>query len=128
VNLSQLSLRRLRNAIQKCEVSFPSQVPMFPCQSRPDIQWRVAELYFVHNWSCGDLGERYGVTMERARQLIAQWARRAVVLGYLQEIPTAGSLSVDIPPRHPEKQRHPSVRVVGVKLPPPQVHTAVHGQ
>jgi hypothetical protein len=88
VNIAQMSLRRLRAAIQNEEISFPSQVPMFPCQSRADIQWRLVELYFVQNWSCHELGKRYGVTMERARQLISQWVRRAAVLGYLQEIPS----------------------------------------
>jgi len=84
-----MSLRRLRTAIQNQEISFPAQVPIFACQSRADIQWRAAELYFVRNWSCSDLGKRYGITMERVRQLVSQWARRAAVLGYLQEIPPA---------------------------------------
>ena len=85
--IEQLSLRRLRAAIQKDEISFPSQVPVFDRQSRADIQWRLVELYFVCNWSCADLGRRYGVSMERVRQLISQWVRRAAFLGYLQEIP-----------------------------------------
>ena len=87
MNIAQTSLRRLRTAIQNHEVSFPAQVPIFSCQSRSDIQWRLVDLYFVRNWSCAQLGERYGVTMERARQLISQWVQRAIVLGYLQEIP-----------------------------------------
>ena len=86
MNIAQRGLRRLRAAIQNNEVSFPAQVPTFNCQSRPDIQWRLAELYFIQNWTCPDLGRRYGVTMERARQLVFNWAQRAVVLGYLQEI------------------------------------------
>jgi hypothetical protein len=89
VSIIQISLRRLRAAIQHHEVSFPAQVPVFACQSRADIQWRLVELYFVRNWSCADLGQRYGVTMERARQLISLWVRRAAMLGYLQEIPAA---------------------------------------
>jgi hypothetical protein len=87
VDIAQLSLPRLRTAIQSHQVFFPAQVPVFACQSRPDIQWRLVELYFVHNWSCAELGERYNVAMERVRQLIVQWVRRAIVLGYLQEIP-----------------------------------------
>ena len=82
-----MGLRRLRAAIQSHEISFPSQVPVFACQSRSEIQWRLVELYFVRNWSCTDLGQRYGVTMERVRQLISQWVLRAAMLGYLQEIP-----------------------------------------
>jgi hypothetical protein len=87
VNIAQMSLRRLRAAIQHNEVSFPSQVPTFECQSRADIQWRLIELYFVRNWTCPELGRRYGVTMERVRQLVFSWVQRAIVLGYLQEIP-----------------------------------------
>jgi hypothetical protein len=87
MTIAEMSLRRLRSAIQNHEISFPSQVPVFVCQSRADIQWRMVELYFVRNWSCADLGERYGVTLERARQVISQWVRRATLLGYLQEIP-----------------------------------------
>jgi hypothetical protein len=87
MTIGEMSLRRLRLAIQNQEVSFPSQVPVFPCQSRAEIQWRLVELYFVRNWSCPDLGQRYDITMERVRQLISQWVRRATLLGYLQEIP-----------------------------------------
>src|SRR5215472_14839227 len=87
-----LSLPRLRAAIHDQRVSFPAQVPIFPCQSRADIQWRLVELYFVHNWSCARLGERYHVAMERIRQLISQWVRRAIVLGYVQDIPPAEAL------------------------------------
>jgi hypothetical protein len=95
VNMTQMSLRRLRTAIQNNEVSFPSPVPLFQCQSRADIQWRLAELYFIHNWSCPDLGQRYGISMERARQLVFNWVQRAIVLGYLQEIQTPASQLAD---------------------------------
>lgn len=90
-----MGLRRLRTAIQNNQISFPSQVPIFACQSRADIQWRLVELYFVHNWSCVELGERYNVAMERIRQLLSQWVQRAAVLGYLQEIPAATALLTD---------------------------------
>ena len=100
VNISQVSLRRLRTAIQNDEVSFPAQVPIFECQSRCDIQWRLVQLYFVRNWSCPRLGERYGMTMERARQLISQWVQRATVLGYLQEIPPAPVALEALAPAH----------------------------
>jgi hypothetical protein len=97
-----MTLRELRTAIQNNRISFPSQVPVFACQSRADIQWRLVELYFVHNWSCAELGERYGVAMERIRQLLSQWVYRATVLGYLQEIPNSQSLPEATPilPRH----------------------------
>jgi hypothetical protein len=85
-SLEQMSLRRLRRAIQENEISFPTPVPIFPKQSRADIQWKVVELYFVHNWSPAGIGERYELTAERVRQVISQWVRRAAVLGYLQEV------------------------------------------
>jgi hypothetical protein len=92
MEINQMGLRRLRAAIQNQEISFPSQVPAFACQSRSEVQWRLVELYFIRNWSCTDLGQRYGVTMERARQLISQWVQRAAVLGYLQEIRGSGEI------------------------------------
>ena len=95
MEITHMGLCRLRAAIQNQEISFPSQVPAFACQSRSEIQWRLVELYFIRNWSCADLGQRYGVTMERARQLISQWVRRAALLGYLQEIPD--KLEIAIP-------------------------------
>ena len=100
VTIAEMSLRRLRSAIHNQEISFPSQVPVFACQSRADIQWRLVELYFVRNWSCADLGERYGVTLERARQLISQWVRRAAVLGYLQEIPAGAASAAEADERN----------------------------
>ncbi|HUI78766.1 MAG TPA: sigma factor-like helix-turn-helix DNA-binding protein [Bryobacteraceae bacterium] len=129
MNVSQLSLRRLRGAIQNHQISFPSQMPVFACQSRADIQWRVAELYFVHNWSCDDLGQRYGVTMERVRQLITQWARRAAVLGYLQEIPAASALLADLPAQPPARSKQRQLEVLPLlPLPYPQMHAAAHGR
>jgi sigma-70-like protein len=89
VNIARMSLLQLRAAIQNNQVSFPAQVPTFACQSRADVQWRLVELFFVRNWPCSQVGERYGVTRERARQLIKNWVTRAIAVGYLQEIPAA---------------------------------------
>ena len=87
VDISRMSLRRLRTAVHNNEVTFPAQVPTFVCQSRSDIQWRVVDLYFVRQWPCARLAERYGISMERVRQIICTWVQRAIVLGYLQEVP-----------------------------------------
>lgn len=86
MNNSETSLPRLRNAIQHNNISFPSQLPIFPRQSRADIQWRLVELYFICNWSCDRLGKRYKISGERVQQTIRQWVRRAKCLGYLQEV------------------------------------------
>jgi hypothetical protein len=110
---TQMSLRRLRTAIQKNVVSFPSQIPKFNCQSRADVQWRLAELYFIHNWTCPELGRRYGVTMERARQLVFNWVQRAIVLGYLQEIPAPAPCFED-----PSVSREGGTAIVGESFVP----------
>jgi hypothetical protein len=115
VTIAEMSLRRLRSGIQNQEISFPSQVPVFACQSRAEIQWRMVELYFVRNWSCADLGERYGVTLERARQLISQWVRRATVLGYLQEIP-ANAASAAKPDEQDQGARAQSASIPSVEM------------
>ena len=80
-------LARIRVAIRNRRVSFPSQVPAFARQYRPDVQWRVVALYFVQGWSCEQLAQRYGVTAGRIRQMIHKWVERATELGYLQRIP-----------------------------------------
>jgi len=79
-----MTLDRLRMAVRENQVSFPSQVrTLFPYQR--DVQWRLVELYFIHDWSCTDLSRRYGLSVVYTRRLISQWARRAVALGYLQD-------------------------------------------
>ena len=88
-DVADVSLRRLRTALRNGWISFPSPVPVFIRQSRPEIQWRLVPLYFVSGWACTQLASRYRVTPDRARQLLSQWVRRAVLLGYLQQIPAA---------------------------------------
>jgi hypothetical protein len=110
MDIARMGLRLLRIAIQKSEISFPAQVPIFACQSRADNQWRLVELYFVHNWSCAELGERYGVAMERVRQLLSTWVQRAAVLGYLQEIPASAAATETRTAGHMEHL--PSVRPI----------------
>lgn len=87
----QTRLDSLRKAIRLNQVTFPAQVPVFACQNRPDIQWRLVELYFVHGWTCARLGERYNVTDRRIHQLLQGWVSRAKTLGYLQAIPVDNS-------------------------------------
>lgn len=82
-----MSLDRLRRAIRTNRISFPSQVPVFLHQSKPDVQWRLVALFFIHNWSSTKLGPRYGLCVGYVRELISRWVRRAAACGYLQEIP-----------------------------------------
>lgn len=100
MNISEMPLDRLRMAVRTNEVSFPAQVPiLFPFQR--DVQWRLVELYFVHDWSCTDLSRRYGLSVVYTRRLLSQWARRAAVLGYLQDT------SVVVPPAGPSPGGRP---------------------
>ena len=113
--ISSERLPRLRLAIQTCRLSFPAQVPEFSRQYRPDAQWRIATLYFVRGWSCGQLAQRYGVTCSRIRQALRNWVERAATMGYLQRIPpeartgtvlerattTASAIHADSPPLWP---------------------------
>ena len=85
---SSWTLRFLRDQIRLHRISFPSQIPVFPRLHRADIQWRIVVLYFVRGWSSARIGERYGITRERVRQILRQWVARALLQGYMDEIPT----------------------------------------
>jgi hypothetical protein len=85
--MEKLTNQAIRTAVWNNRVSFPSQIPVFEKQSRPDIQWRIVQLYFVRRWSFRRLAERYGVSPQRIMQIIGNWTVRAVALGYIQEIP-----------------------------------------
>jgi hypothetical protein len=87
-------LNDLRAAVRSNRFTFPAQAPIFVCQSRAEIQWRVAVLYFVRGWSCLQLGARYSVTPNRIRQLLYKWVERSIALGYLQQIPPAASHTI----------------------------------
>jgi hypothetical protein len=80
----------LREAIQANRVHFPEPVPVFPYEYRPDIQWRLVELYFVRGWSTRRLAERYQVTPRRVQQSLQHWAGRAAARGYLKDITAEG--------------------------------------
>jgi hypothetical protein len=85
--LKDLSLDQLRQAIRINGVSFPSPVPTFERHDRPDLQWRIVQLYFVLGWSCACIAERYGLLRQRVCQILNTWKRRAVEMGYVQCIP-----------------------------------------
>jgi two-component system KDP operon response regulator KdpE len=87
-HISEMSLGRLRAAIRNNRISFPSQIPSFSCHPRAAIEWRLAALFFIHGWPCTDLGPRYGLCVKYVEKLILHWTRRAIISGYLQEIPT----------------------------------------
>jgi hypothetical protein len=92
MDVHTLTNQSLRSAIWRNQASFPSVVPVFEKTTRPDIQWRVVQLYFVRRWSFGDLAKRYQVTPQRVMQIVTLWRMRAVALGYIQEIPPEDSM------------------------------------
>jgi hypothetical protein len=102
--LEELDISDLREAIRANLVSFPSQVPTFIRHDRPDLQWRLAQLYFVLGWDCNAIGARYDVVPARVRQILNMWKRRAVETGYIQHIPPiemAGEWAMTRPSLHP---------------------------
>jgi hypothetical protein len=94
VHLESLRVDQLREALRMNSVSFPSQVPVFKREDRPDLQHKFAQLYFVLGWSCGKIAGRYGVVRQRVGQILTAWTRRAVEEGYIQVIPPAQSLTL----------------------------------
>src|SRR5580704_3850440 len=87
LNLNQLRLDQLQEAIRANQVSFPSQVPAFIKHAEGNLQCRVVLLYFVLGWSCDRIAKRYGFTRQHIWQMGSDWRRHAVALGYLQVIP-----------------------------------------
>jgi hypothetical protein len=61
-------------------------VPVFSRQSRADIAWRAALLYFVRGWSIKGVADRFRMSRERAGQIVSGWRALAVNAGYIQEI------------------------------------------
>jgi hypothetical protein len=89
IKIDSLRIDQLRLAIRTNEVSFPTPVPTFERHDRPDLQWRLVQLYFVRGWSCEAIGERYGLIHQRVRQILKTWKQRAVEMGFIQHIPPA---------------------------------------
>jgi transposase len=102
--LYEMRIDTLRKAIRKNEVSFPSQVPTFPKHDRPDVQQKLAQLYFVLGWNSPKIGARYGLSRLRVHQILSAWTRRAVEAGYIQSIPPAGSAKPSF--------KHPPIQIV----------------
>jgi hypothetical protein len=83
-HIEESTIADLREAIRANWVSFPSQVPTFPKHDRPDLQRKLAQLYFVLGWNCNSIGARYGLVPARVRQILNAWKHRAVKAGYIQ--------------------------------------------
>lgn len=87
MKLDALRIDELRLAIRANQVTFPSPVPTFGRHDRADLQWKLAQLYFVHGWNCEGIAAKYGLIHQRVRQILKTWKRRAVETGYIQFIP-----------------------------------------
>ena len=87
LNLNQLRLDQLQEAIRANQVSFPSQVPVFIKHAEGKLQCHVVQLYFVLGWSCDRIAKRYHFTRQHIWQIVSEWRRHAVALGYMQVIP-----------------------------------------
>ena len=83
----ECTLIELRRKIRQNRVSFPSQVPTFAKHDRPDIQYKAVQLYFLFGWSCNRIAQRHGLLRQRVQQILSTWKRRAIQMGYIQEIP-----------------------------------------
>jgi hypothetical protein len=98
MRLEGLRIDELRLAIRANQVSFPSPVPTFGRHDRADLQWKLAQLYFVQGWNCEGIAAKYGLIHQRVRQILKTWKRRAVEMGYIQFIPPADVLTVVVQP------------------------------
>jgi len=87
--IEEFSLNELRRKIRQNRVSFPAQVPTFPKHDRPDLQRKTVQLYFLLGWSCDRIAQRHGLLRQRVQQILSTWKRRAIQMGYIQEIPPA---------------------------------------
>jgi hypothetical protein len=91
--LLHMRVDELRAAIWKRQVSFPSQIPTFSKHTRPDLQRKLVQLYFICGWSGPKIRARYDLSAQRFQQILSTWKRRAVELGFIQTIPPDQPLS-----------------------------------
>jgi hypothetical protein len=85
--IEHCSLNELRRRVRQNRVSFPAQVPTFRKHDRPDVQRKAVQLYFLFGWSCNKIAQRLGLLRQRIQQILSTWKRRAIEMGYIQEIP-----------------------------------------
>ncbi len=84
--LDEAGNRVVRAGIRNNLVTFPSEAPVFKKTTRPDLQAKIAVLYFVRGWSTARIGQRYDLGRQRVAQIVTKWRIRAVRQGYIQLI------------------------------------------
>ena len=87
-----IRLTLLRKAIRNNRVTFPAQVPLFVRNAPAHLQRYSIQLYFLRGWSCEKIARRYGYSRFYIWQIVNEWKRHAVSLGYVQAIPPARAL------------------------------------
>ena len=97
-NLNCVGIDRLRRALRANQITFPSSVPTFERHDRPDLQWKIAQLYFVRGWKRRRISARYGIIHQRVNQILRTWKRRAIETGYIQYIPPAENQNITAAP------------------------------
>jgi hypothetical protein len=117
--LHRLRLDELRVAVRANLVSFPSQVPTFERHDRPDLQWRVVQLYFAFGWSHETIAVRYGLVRQRVAQILKTWQRRAIEMGYIQYIPPRESVAMPTASVAVHPPQVPTFVVIPSRAPPP---------
>ncbi len=85
--LYEMRVDQLREAIRNNQASFPAQIPTFSRHTRPDLQRKLVQLYFVNGWSAPQIRARYQLGGQRFQQILSAWKNRAIELGYIQAIP-----------------------------------------
>jgi RNA polymerase sigma-70 factor (ECF subfamily) len=86
-DIELMDINHVRTEICFNRVTFPAQIPTFPGSYRPDLQCRVAQLYFLMGWSFPKIAARYRLARSEARRILNEWKQRAARAGYLQHIP-----------------------------------------
>lgn len=83
LDLGKTDIRNLREAIRANRVSFPSQVPTFAESDRPDLQRKLAQLYFVLGRNSPDIGRRFDLAPGRVQKILSAWKHAAVKALYI---------------------------------------------
>jgi hypothetical protein len=84
--LDEAGNRVVRAGIRNNLVTFPAEAPVFKKATRPDLQAKIAVLYFIRGWSTARIGQRYNLGRQRVAQIVTKWRIRAVHQGYVQLI------------------------------------------
>lgn len=117
--LSSLRVDQLRAAIRANLVTFPSQVPVFERHDRPDLQWKIVQLYFTLGWGYETIAIRFGLVHQRVAQILKTWKRRAIETGYIQHIPPFEPLPMPAASAAVHPPQVPAFVGVPSQVPPP---------